>query len=111
MVFSQEQPSPIYIINSVDNLHTGKTKVKYAFRYNITPAVHTETHINPETGEEVITEINGFEYEEYIQEQEFDLFLKSSIINILKSHYQTILPTLESLTTYANIQLPKEINI
>lgn len=110
MVFSQNVPSDIMILNTSDNLKTGKTKVRYVFRYNITPTTHTETYVNQEGVEETV-EINGYEYEEYIQEKEVDLIFKSSIVNILKSEYQNIVPVLENLSSYSNIEIPKEINL
>lgn len=111
MVFSQELPSDIYILSTSDNLKTGKTKIRYVFRYNITPKTHTETYLNSETQQEETIEINGYEYEEYMQEKELDLIFKSSIPNILKSEYQNVAPVLENLSSYSNIEIPKEINL
>ena len=64
-----------------------------------------------ETEQGQIEEIQAWQYEEYISEQEFDLFLKDSIVDILSSLYTEIVPKLESMQNYASIELPREFNV
>lgn len=111
MTTSTEKPKQIIILNSKDDIKNGKVKVKFAFRYSIVETTMEETTFNEETGEEVINKIPAWEYKEYISEQEFDLFLKPSIPDILKSLYTEISPKLESLGNYADVELPREFDI
>jgi len=106
MVVSTEKPKQIYIFNIKDDIKRGKTLVKYAFRYNIESTIME--HEN-EQGE--IEEVQAWQYEEYISEQEFDLFLKDSIPAILSSLYKEIVPKLEEMQSYADIEVPKEFDI
>ena len=106
MVVSTEKPKQIYIFDIRDDIKKGKTLVKYAFRYNIEST--TMEHEN-EQGE--IEEVQAWQYEEYISEQEFDLFLKDSIPAILSSLYKEIVPKLEEMQSYASLELPKEFDI
>lgn len=106
MVVSTEKPKQIYIFDVKDDIKRGKTLVKYAFRYNIEST--TMEHEN-EQGE--IEETQAWQYEEYISEQEFDLFLKDSIVDILSSLYTEIVPKLENLQSYASVELPREFNV
>lgn len=108
MVFSQEKPSSIFVIATNNDIRTGMFKVKYAFRYNIRQATRTETYMD-DNGVEQTQTIEGWEYEEYINEQEFDLFLRPSIVDILKGLYNSIVPILQYSQNYANIEIPKEI--
>jgi saccharopine dehydrogenase-like NADP-dependent oxidoreductase len=110
MVFSQEKPKEIYIISTNSDIKTGRFKVKYAFRYNIQQVSRTETYVD-EAGVEQTQTIEGWEYEEYINEQEYDLFLRPSIVDILKSLYNSIVPVLQYSQNYANIEIPKEIEV
>ncbi len=106
MVVSTEKPKQIYIFDIRDDIKKGKTLVKYAFRYNIESTV-----MQHETEQGQIEEIQAWQYEEYISEQEFDLFLKNSIANILSSLYSEIVPKLEEMQSYADIEVPKEFDI
>ncbi len=106
MVVSTEKPKQIYIFDIRDDIKKGKTLVKYAFRYNIEST--TMEHEN-EQGE--IEEIQAWQYEEYISEQEFDLFLKDAIPNILSSLYLEIVPQLEQMQEYAQIEVPQAFDI
>ena len=106
MVVSTEKPKQIYIFDIKDDIKRGKTFVKFAFRYAI-----EETTIEQPTEEGHIEEIQGWKYEEYIAEQEFDLFLKDSIVDILSSLYTEIVPKLENLQDYASVELPREFDI
>ena len=107
MVVSTEKPKQIYIFNIKDDIKRGKTLVKFAFRYAI-----EETTIEQSVDEQgQIEEVQGWKYEEYIAEQEFDLFLKNSIANILSSLYSEIVPKLEEMQSYADIEVPKEFDI
>ena len=106
MVVSTEKPKQIYIFDIRDDIKKGKTLVKYAFRYNIEST--TMEHEN-EQGE--IEEIQAWQYEEYISEQEFDLFLKEAIPSILSSLYVEIVPKLEQMQGYAEIEIPKAFDI
>lgn len=106
MVVSTEKPKQIAILNIRDDIKKGKTLVKYAFRYNIESTIME--HEN-EQGE--IEETQAWQYEEYISEQEFDLFLKDSIVDILSSLYTEIVPKLENLQSYASVELPREFNV
>ena len=106
MIVSTEKPKQIAILVINDNIKLGKTYVKFAFRYAI--EVTTIEHEN-EQGQ--IEEIPAWQYEEYISEQEFDLFLKDSIVDILSSLYTEIVPKLENLQSYASVELPREFNV
>lgn len=106
MVVSTEKPKQVYIFDIKDDIKRGKTLVKYAFRYNI-----ESTIMEHETEQGQIEEIQAWQYEEYISEQEFDLFLKNSIANILSSLYSEIVPKLEEMQSYADIEVPKEFDI
>jgi len=106
MVVSTEKPKQIYIFDVKDDIKRGKTLVKYVFRYNI-----ESTTIEHENEQGEIEEIQAWQYEEYISEQEFDLFLKNSIANILSSLYSEIVPKLEEMQSYADIEVPKEFDI
>ena len=106
MVVSTEKPKQIYIFDVKDDIKRGKTLVKYAFRYNI-----ESTTIEHETEQGQIEEIQAWQYEEYVSEQEFDLFLKNSIASILSSLYVEIVPKLEEMQSYADIEVPKEFDI
>jgi len=106
MVVSTEKPKQIYIFDIRDDIKKGKTLVKYAFRYNIESTV-----MQHETEQGQIEEIQAWQYEEYISEQEFDLFLKDAIPNILAGLYTEIVPKLEEMQSYADIEVPKEFDI
>jgi len=108
MVFSQERPKEIFVLETKNDLKRGKVNIKYAFRYNIKETTRTETYID-DNGVEQSQTIQGWEYEEYISEQEFDLFLKPSVVEILKAQYQATVPVLQYSQNYANIEIPKEI--
>jgi len=58
-----------------------------------------------------IEEVQAWQYEEYISEQEFDLFLKDSVPSILSSLYVEIVPKLEQMQGYAEIEIPKAFDI
>ncbi len=106
MIVSTEKPKQIYIFDIRDDIKRGKTLVKYAFRYNI-----ESTTMEYENEQGQIEEIPAWQYEEYISEQEFDLFLKETIPNILSSLYTKIVPKLEEMQSYADIEVPKEFDI
>jgi len=106
MVVSTEKPKQIYIFDVKDDIKRGKTLVKYAFRYNI-----ESTTMEHETEQGEKEETQAWQYEEYISEQEFDLFLKDSIVDILSSLYTEIVPKLENLQSYASVELPREFNV
>lgn len=107
MVVSTEKPKQIAILNIRDDIKRGKTLVKFAFRYAI-----EETTIEQSVDEQgQIEEVQGWKYEEYIAEQEFDLFLKDAIPSILASLYTEIVPRLESLQSYVELELPREFDI
>ena len=106
MIVSTEKPKQIYIFDIKDDIKRGKTLVKYAFRYNIESTV-----MQHENEEGQIEEVQAWQYKEYISEQEFDLFLKNSIANILSSLYSEIVPKLEEMQSYAEIEVPNEFDI
>ena len=106
MIVSTEKPKQIYIFDIRDDIKRGKTLVKYAFRYNI-----ESTTMEYENEQGQIEETQAWQYEEYISEQEFDLFLKDAIPNILASLYTEIVPKLEAMQSYASLELPKEFDI
>ena len=106
MVVSTEKPKQIYIFNIKDDIKRGKTLVKYAFRYNI-----ESTTMEYENEQGQIEEVQAWQYEEYISEQEFDLFLKEAIPSILSSLYVEIVPKLEQMQGYAEIEIPKAFDI
>jgi len=106
MVISTEKPKQIAILSIKDDIKRGKTLVKYAFRYNI-----ESTTMEHENEQGQIEEVQAWQYEEYISEQEFDLFLKDSIPAILSSLYKEIVPKLEEMQSYADIEVPKEFDI
>ena len=106
MILSTEKPKQIAILVANDDVKKGKTFVKFAFRYAI-----EETTIEQPTEEGHIEEIQGWKYEEYIAEQEFDLFLKDAIPSILASLYTEIVPRQESLQSYVELELPREFDI
>ena len=111
-VFSENKPLQIYVIVMKTDEKRGKLIVKYAFRYNISQATKEEHFTNEEGGEET-REINGWEYEEYITTQEFDLFLKPVIDDILKALYLRIVPQLEILSTFrvTESDFPREFDV
>jgi len=106
MVVSTEKPKQIAILSIKDDIKRGKTLVKFAFRYNI-----ESTTMEYENEQGQIEETQAWQYEEYISEQEFDLFLKETIPNILSSLYTKIVPKLEEMQSYADIEVPKEFDI
>lgn len=106
MVVSTEKPKQIYIFDIRDDIKKGKMLVKYAFRYAIEATI-----MEREDEQGQIEEVQGWKYEEYIAEQEFDLFLKDAIPNILSSLYTEIVPKLEAMQSYASLELPKEFDI
>ena len=106
MVVSTEKPKQIYIFDIRDDIKKGKTLVKYAFRYNIESTV-----MQHETEQGQIEEIQAWQYEEYISEQEFDLFLKEAIPSILSSLYVEIVPKLEEMQGYSVIELQREFDV
>ena len=106
MVVSTEKPKQIYIFDIKDDIKRGKTLVKYAFRYNI-----ESTTMEYENEQGQIEETQAWQYEEYISEQEFDLFLKDSVPAILSSLYVEIVPKLEEMQNYAGIEIPKAFDI
>ena len=106
MVISTEKPKQIAILSIKDDIKRGKTLVKYAFRYNI-----ESTTMEYENEQGQIEEVQAWQYEEYISEQEFDLFLKDAIPNILASLYTEIVPKLEAMQSYIEIELPREFDI
>lgn len=110
-VFSQNKPLQIYILEMKADERKGKLEVKYAFRYNISQTTKEERFTNEE-GIEETREINGWEYEEYITTQEFDLFLKPVIDDILKALYLQIVPQLEILSSFRVVEgdFPKEFD-
>ena len=102
-VFSQNKPLQIYILEMKADERKGKLEVKYAFRYNISQT----------TKEEQTRQIEGWEYEEYITTQEFDMFLKPVLENTLKAMYLQVVPQLEALSSFkpnAN-DWPKEFDV
>jgi len=106
MVISTEKPKQIAILSIKDDIKRGKTLVKYAFRYNI-----ESTTMEHENEQGQIEEVQAWQYEEYISELEFDLFLKEAIPSILSSLYVEIVPKLEEMQSYADIEVPKEFDI
>ncbi len=113
-VFSENKPLQIYVIEMKTDEKRGKLIVKYAFRYNISISQTTkeETFTN-EQGQEQTRQIVGWEYEEYIATQEFDMFLKPVLENTLKAMYLQIVPQLEALSSFkpnAN-DWPKEFDV
>ena len=111
-VFSENKPLQIYVIEMKVNEKLGKLIVKYAFRYNIAQTTKEETFTN-EQGQEEIKQIEGWEYEEYVTTQEFDMFLKPVLENTLKAMYLQIVPQLEALSSFlpAANDWPKEFNV
>ena len=107
MVISTEKPKQIAILSIRDDIKKGKTYVKFAFRY----AIEVTTIEQPVDEEGQVEEVQGWKYEEYIAEQEFDLFLKDAIPNILAGSYTEIVPKLEAMQSYASLELPKEFDI
>lgn len=111
-VFSENKPLQIYVIEMKTDEKRGKLIVKYAFRYNISQTTKEETFTN-EQGQEQTRQIEGWEYEEYITTQEFDMFLKTVLENTLKAMYLQIVPQLEALSSFkpnAN-DWPKEFDV
>jgi len=106
MVVSTEKPKQIAILSIKDDIKRGKTLVKYAFRYNI-----ESTTMEYENEQGQIEEIPAWQYEEYIAEQEFDMFLKDAIPNILASLYTEIVPKLEEMQGYSVIELQREFDV
>jgi hypothetical protein len=109
MVFSTTKPAKIVILSAVDDIKNSVCKVKYAFRFGITEATHTEMAYNEETGEPIEQTINGWQYEEIIKEQTFPLIHKPVIPQILELYYQAEIPQLEQNLHFAKTELPKEI--
>ncbi len=87
-VFSENKPLQIYVIEMKVNEKLGKLIVKYAFRYNISQTTKEETFTN-EQGQEEIKQIEGWEYEEYVTTQEFDMFLKPVLENTMTGLFHT----------------------
>ncbi|WP_126992261.1 hypothetical protein [Thermosipho globiformans] len=109
MVFSAQKPARIVILSTRDDINNGTVTVKYAFRFGITEATHTETAYNEETGKPIEQTINGWQYEEIIKEQTFPLLHKPIIPQILELYYQAEIPPLEQNLKLARIEIPKEI--
>jgi hypothetical protein len=106
MVISTEKPKQIAILNIRDDIKKGKTLVKFAFRYAIELVTMDCKNDEGEMVQDFV-----WQYEEYIAEQEFDLFLKDAIPNILASLYKEIVPKLEAMQSYIEIELPREFDI
>ena len=107
MTVSTEKPKQIAILSIKDDIKRGKTLVKFAFRY----AIEETTIEQPVDEQGQIEEVQAWQYEEYIAEQEFDMFLKDAIPGILTSLYTEIVSRLESMQSYMELELPREFNI
>ncbi|NUU94835.1 hypothetical protein XO10_00695 [Marinitoga sp. 1135] len=110
MVRSSEKPSEIQIINVTDDVRKGRTKVKYAFNYNI-QEIQEEVPIIDEQGNEVMQTQTMYEYEQFVFESEFDLFMKNVIPEVLKTMYAAKKDEIMQNLALANTKIPKEINI
>jgi len=110
MVFSTTKPAKIVILSAVDDIKNSVCKVKYAFRFGITEATHSEQVIDPETGTTIEQQVQGWEYKEIVKEETFPLTRKAIIPNLLELYYQAEVPILEQNLQLAQAQLPKELN-
>ena len=110
MVTNQKKPSEIQIINIQDDIRKGKTKVKYAFNYNI-QEVQEEAPILDEEGKETTELRTVYKYIQLIFESEFDLFMKNAIPDALKALYKATEAEILSNISMAETELPKEINV
>ncbi|AEX84786.1 Hypothetical protein MPV1_38 [Marinitoga phage MPV1] len=110
MVRSSVKPSEIQIISVTDDIRKSKTRVKYAFNYNI-QEVREEMPIIDEQGNEVMQTQTMYEYEQFVFESEFDLFMKNVIPEVLKTMYAAKKDEIMQNLALANTKIPKEINI
>lgn len=110
MVFSESKPSEILILETKNDVRKGKVYVKYSFRYNIKESTREDVYID-DTGTEQKTTISGYEYNEYIGDQEFDIVLRPSIPELLKGEYTAMVPILQYSQLYADYEIPKEITV
>lgn len=114
---SSTKPSEITILQVYDNVKTGRTKVRYAFRYGIKEKQVEEeiTNYDEEEGTpyNVTETVTVYEYKEKIDELEIDTVLKAQIPSILESLYRKIAPTLAQLAEYQEqqINVPLDINV
>ncbi len=111
VIATGEKPVEIVILNVQDDIKRAKTKVRYAFRFNIQETTTTIESINEETGEATTEQVPAWRYEEIISETEFDLVFKSVIPELLKTLYEKSKPILEQNIQLASVELPKEISV
>lgn len=112
---SSTKPPEITILEVVDNVKTGRTKVRYAFRYCIKERLGERLWDVEEEGTpyNVTETVTAYEYKEKIDELEIDTVLKAQIPSILESLYREIAPTLAQLAEYQEqqINIPFDINV
>jgi len=114
---SSTKPPEITILEVFDNVKTGRTKVRYVFRYGIKEKQVEEeiTNYDEEEGTpyNVTETVTVYEYKEKIDELEIDTVLKAQIPSILESLYREIAPTLAQLAEYQEqqINIPLDINV
>jgi hypothetical protein len=109
MITSSEKPKEIKIIKINNDRKKGNMTVKYAFRYLIKEVTRTEERPVEEDTTETVN-ITEFQYEEYISEQNFDIFMKSALPQILEANYKEIVPILIQQKEYLDIEIPTEFD-
>jgi hypothetical protein len=110
MIFSTQKPAEIRILRTQDDLKKGTCKVRYAFRFAIQEATQTEITYD-EQGNPIEQTIQGWQYEEVIDEMEIPLYLKPALSNILQTAYTQTVPVLEQNLSLANSEVPSEISL
>lgn len=111
MITSTEKPKEIKIININTDRKKGNMTVKYAFRYLIEEVTRTEERPIEDSDTTETVNITEYQYEEYISEQSFDLFMKAALPQILEANYKEIVPVLIQQKDYIDVEIPTEFNI
>lgn len=109
MVFSTQKPAEIVVLRTIDDIKAGTCKVQYAFRFAIKeaaqPAVEYDAAGNPAQAN-----IQGWQYEEIIDEMTIPLYLKPTLALILRTAYENAVRVLEQNLNFARTEISAEIN-
>lgn len=108
MVFSTQKPARIVIIAMQDDIRQGTCKVKYAMRFAIQEVTQETTEFDQE-GNPVTTTVQGWQYEETVDEITIPLYMKPAIAQILEATYDSVVPVLEQNLQLAKSEVPKAI--
>jgi len=110
MVTSSVRPTEIKIINIRDNVKDSRTRIKYAFNFNITET-QVEEEIVAEDGSTTTETRTVYQYYQYTSEMEIDLVMKQFIPDILTSLYTQLEPVISQRLQDASVEIPTEISV